>query len=309
VIDDSSNEVITMRPRDLSSFVLALLWAFSHAWNTLPKTGRRDCFHKLTSFGCVILSTTGLPPSANAVYSDPKTGVRFPEEGEISMAIPTDWTGVENPLDGDEKNQLSRLDKTPDSEFYSDPRFVEHVDENAVILMTEYITTQAVKTGDSVLDLCSSWTSHLDINRVQPKRMAGLGMNSKELSANPALTEWTVSDLNANPKLPYEDASFSVALCQLSIDYLSRPLDVLKEVGRVLQPGGRVYILFSNRLFIQKAVALWTGADDIDHAYTVGCYLHFSGGGFQDIVAEDLSKRKGSKIAGDPMYVVHAIKA
>jgi hypothetical protein len=49
-------------------------------------------------------------------------------------------------------------------------------------------------------------------------------------------------------------------------------------------------------LFIQKAVALWTGADDIDHAYTVGCYLHFSGGGFQDIVAEDLSMRKGSKI-------------
>jgi hypothetical protein len=173
--------------------------------------------------------------------------MRFPDEGEISLAIPTDWAGVENPLDGDEKNQLSRLDKTPDSEFYSEPRFVEHVDDNAVKLMTEYITTKAVKTGDSVLDLCSSWTSHLDINRVQPKRMAGLGMNSKELAANPSLTEWTVSDLNANPELPYEDASFSVVLCQLSIDYLSRPLDVLKDVNRVLQPGGRVYVLFSNR--------------------------------------------------------------
>lgn len=301
---------LTMRPRGLCVIVVTLLClCSSHAWNTLPKTSRRDLLQKLTNAGCVIASTTGLSTSANASYSDSKTGVRFPEKGEISMAIPIDWAGVENPLDGDDKNQLSRLDTTPDSVFYSDPRFVEHVDDNAVMLMTEYITTKAVKTGDSVLDLCSSWTSHLDINRVQLKRMAGLGMNSNELAANPSLTEWTVSDLNANPKLPYDDASFSVVLCQLSIDYLSRPLDVLREVGRVLQPGGRVHILFSNRLFIQKAVALWTGADDIDHAYTVGCYLHFSGGGFEDIVAEDLSKRKGSKIVGDPMYVVHAIKA
>jgi hypothetical protein len=76
-----------------------------------------------------------------------------------------------------------------------------------------------------------------------------------------------------------------------------------------LQPGGKVYILFSNRLFIQKAVALWTGADDIDHAFTVGGYLHFSDGGFEDIKAEDLSSRKGKKIAGDPLYVVSGVKA
>jgi hypothetical protein len=150
-----------MRPRELSVFVFTLLLLGSScAWNTLPRASRRDLFQKLTNVGCVMASTTVLSPSANAVYSDPKTGMRFPDEGEISLAIPTDWAGVENPLDGDEKNQLSRLDKTPDSEFYSEPRFVEHVDDNAVKLMTEYITTKAVKTGDSVLDLCSSWTSH-----------------------------------------------------------------------------------------------------------------------------------------------------
>jgi hypothetical protein len=46
-------------------------------------------------------------------------------------------------------------------------------------------------------------------------------------------------------------------------------------MGRVLKPGGKVHIIFSNRLFLSKAVALWTGADDIDHAFTVGSYLHF----------------------------------
>jgi SAM-dependent methyltransferase len=252
---------------------------------------------------------TVLPLPANAVYNDPKTGTMLPDEGEIASAIPTDWNGVESPLSGDDKSLLSRLDKNPDSLFYADPRFVEHIDENAVKLMTNFVSNRAVKNGDSVLDLCSSWTSHLGDSQAQLRRVAGLGMNEKELTSNPSLTEWAVRDLNENPKLPYDDASFSVVLCQLSIDYLTRPLEVMKEVGRVLQPGGKVYILFSNRLFIQKAVALWTGADDIDHAFTVGGYLHFSDGGFEDIKAEDLSSRKGKKIAGDPLYVVSGVKA
>ncbi len=102
-----------------------------------------------------------------------------------------------------------------------------------------------------------------------------------------------------------------VVLCQLSIDYLIRPLEVLKDVGRVLKPGGKVHILFSNRLFLSKAVGLWTGADDIDHAYYVGCYLNFCHGGFGNIVAKDLSTRttgRQHRIVGDPLYVVVAEK-
>lgn len=59
-----------------------------------------------------------------------------------------------------------------------------------------------------------------------------------------------------------------------------------------------------------QAVALWTGADDIDHTYTVACYLHFCNGGFDNIQAKDLSIRKGrdKRIVGDPLYVVTAIK-
>mmetsp|Transcript_33083 Transcript_33083/g.54634 ORF Transcript_33083/g.54634 Transcript_33083/m.54634 type:complete len:297 (-) Transcript_33083:111-1001(-) len=287
--------------------IIFMMTRSSHAWTT-ARTDRRDWVENVAS--TIIASSVGavLPLPANAVYNDPKTGTMLPEEGEIATAIPTDWSGEESPLAGDDKSLLSRLDKNPDSLFYTDPRFVEHIDENAVKLMTNFVTNRAVKNGDSVLDLCSSWTSHLGEGKVQVKRMAGLGMNEKELSSNPSLTEFTVRDLNDSPKLPYDDASFSVVLCQLSIDYLTRPLEVLKEVGRVLQPGGRVYVLFSNRLFIQKAVALWTGADDIDHAYTVGGYLHFSDGGFEDIAAEDLSTRKGKRIVGDPLYVVSGVK-
>ena len=39
---------------------------------------------------------------------------------------------------------------------------------------------------------------------------AGLGMNQDELARNSQLTEFAVKDLNLDPKLPFEDASFDV---------------------------------------------------------------------------------------------------
>lgn len=196
---------------------------------------------------------------------------------------------------------------------------MEHVDENAVKLMTQYISSNEVLSpNDAILDLCSSWTSHIDVStkeRLNLQRVAGLGMNAEELKANPVLTEYNVQDLNANPNviLPYESNSFNVVLCQLSVDYLIHPLQVFREVSRVLKPGGKVVVLFSNRLFLSKAVGLWTGADDIDHAYIVGSYLHYCNGQLEQIQAKDLSTRKGRgkdrPIMGDPLYAVTAVKA
>lgn len=193
------------------------------------------------------------PLSSHAMITDPKTaGIALPSPGEIESAIPSDWSDFENTLVDGDKSQFARLDNSPDALFYTDARFVEHVDENAVRKMTQYISRDAIRPNDTVLDLCSSWTSHIDVSMVTPKSVVGLGMNPKELEANSILSSWNVQDLNANPKLPYPDDSFHVVLCQLSIDYLTKPLAVLKEVGRVLQPGGSVHVIFSNRLFLSK---------------------------------------------------------
>lgn len=253
------------------------------------------------------------PPPSWATTLDTKTGIRLPDPGEIEVAVPQDWNDIENPFD--DKSQFSRLDNSPDSNFYQDARFVEHVDQQAVQLMTDYISNVAIpnqqKSNDNitVLDLCSSWVSHIDKNAAaKVQRISGLGMNAQELQENPILTDFVVQDLNANPSLPYSSNTFDIVLCQLSIDYLTRPLEVLKEVSRILKPGGTVHILFSNRLFLSKAVSGWTGGDDIDHAYTVACYLHFSGGQLNNIQAQDLSVRKKGRVVGDPMYVVLAVK-
>ena len=68
-------------------------------------------------------------------------------------------------------------------------------------------------------------------------RVAGLGMNAAELGRNERLGEYVVQDLNVNPTLPFDDASFDVVTNVVSVDYLTRPLEVFKEMHRVLRPG------------------------------------------------------------------------
>ena len=55
-------------------------------------------------------------------------------------------------------------------------------------------------------------------------RLTGTGMSEPELQRNPVLTDYTVRDLNKDPKLPYEDNTFDVITNVVSVDYLNRPL-------------------------------------------------------------------------------------
>mgnify|MGYP001144347911 CR=1 FL=1 len=41
-------------------------------------------------------------------------------------------------------------------------------------------------------------------------------------------------------------------LCAVSVDYLTKPLEVFREVNRVLKPGGLAIMSFSNRCFPTK---------------------------------------------------------
>ena len=200
---------------------------------------------------------------ARATMMDNKRGIVFPSIGEIESAIPTTWEEDDNPYNDDTETKtkgsglFGRLDNSSDDIFYQEARMGEHVDEQAVELMTSYIQNQCLSTHDKVLDIGASWTSHISPQtkiQLQLQQITGLGMNEYELQNNPVLTDYNLVDLNANPhvSLPYNSNTYDLVLCQLSIDYFIHPLQVLKEVGRVLKPGGKVVILFSNRLFLQK---------------------------------------------------------
>ena len=150
---------------------------------------------------------------------------------------------------------FSREDETPDSLFYSNPRLVQHIDDTA-IEMVRNTYGRFLKDDMQVLDLMSSWQSHIPEN-LRLRRLVGLGLNESELKKNPQLSESVVQDLNLDTKLPFESGTFDAVICTVSIEYLTSPLAVFEEVRRILRPDGYFIITFSNRWFPTKAIKLW----------------------------------------------------
>jgi SAM-dependent methyltransferase len=196
-----------------------------------------------------------------------------------------------------------RQDETPDAHFYQAPRFVTHIDEGAIAAVTQ-LYREYFSAGDTLLDLMSSWISHLP-PEVAYQRVVGLGMNAAELQANPRLTSCLVQDLNQTPALPFAEAEFDGAAICVSIDYLTQPVVVLRELARVLRPEAPLVITFSNRCFPSKAIAAWHALDDRGHLALVRQFL-LAAGGWRGIELLDRSPAAGRR--GDPLFAVVARK-
>jgi SAM-dependent methyltransferase len=126
-------------------------------------------------------------------------------------------------------------------------------------------------------------------------------MNEIELKENPRLDAHVVQDLNANPELPFGDnGKFDGVDCCVSIDYLTRPVEVLREVARALKVSFPAIISFSDRCFPDKAVAIWQRLDDQGQVRLVEAYLQ-EAGNFENVRDLDRSTRR---MFSDPLYAV-----
>ena len=191
---------------------------------------------------------------------------------------------------------FAKRDAGEDLAFYALPRFVAHIDDRAIAALTDRYRS-LMPDGSHVLDLMSSWVSHLPPERDYAE-VVGHGMNAEELAANPRLDRWFVQDLNRTPALPLKDDTFDAALCCVGVQYLQQPVTVFGEVRRTLAVGRPFFITFSNRCFPTKAVAVWRGLDHRGHAALVSQYLQNAG--FRDINVEILADGR----AGDPLIAV-----
>lgn len=176
---------------------------------------------------------------------------------------------------------LEKADRSPDPAFYMQPRFVAHIDDAAIAAVTK-LYRATLPAGGTVLDLMSSWISHLP-EETAFTEVIGHGMNAAELAANPRLDRWFVQDLNANLVLPLAAKSVDAACICVGVQYLQRPVSVFADLARVLRVGAPVVVTFSNRCFPTKAVAIWQALDGPGHQRLVSTYL--AQAGFEQIKA------------------------
>ncbi|MEC9366991.1 MAG: methyltransferase domain-containing protein [Chloroflexota bacterium] len=201
------------------------------------------------------------------------------------------------------ESSFDREDESDDSLFYLEPRLLVHIDDAAINELGKYLFDQ-LPEGATILDLMSSWRSHIPENIVIGE-VYGLGMNSEEMSNNPQLDHWIVKDINKDPQLPYEENLFDTVMVVVSVQYITDPIEIFKEVNRVLKKNGKFHVVYSNRMFPTKATKIWKVFDDIERASLIGSYFANSGG-WSVPNAVNLSPR--GHITSDPLYAVSAQK-
>lgn len=209
-----------------------------------------------------------------------------------------------------------RLDEQDDALFYRQPRKVVHIDAGAIAAAGRCMA-RTFAPGGVYLDLMSSWRSHFPADFPRHK-LIGLGLNAAEMADNPDLDAAAVHDLNRNPVLPFADATFDGVVVTVSIQYLTRPVAVFRDVRRVLKSGCPFLVLFSNRMFPTKAVRVWQTLDDAGRAALVRSYFR-TAGGYEDAVFENCGPVRergfgvpgstpplGSSPSADPLFAVRA---
>ena len=197
-----------------------------------------------------------------------------------------------------------RQDEQDDALYYSTARLETHIDDRAIDAVGR-IYAELLPPDSAILDLASSWKSHLP-DQLSRRRVVGLGMNETELRENEQLDEWLVHDVNQDTRLPFQEEEFDAVVMAVSVQYLIHPVELFREVRRVVRTGGPFIVTYSNRLFPEKAVAIWWACNDEQRGRLIGAYFHYACG-WEGITAQDRSPKLDSP--SDPLYVVWAHKA
>ncbi|KAF5790748.1 putative methyltransferase type 11, S-adenosyl-L-methionine-dependent methyltransferase [Helianthus annuus] len=218
------------------------------------------------------------------------------------------------------KEGKTKLNISPDRDFYAYPRFVTHVDNTFIHTLTNLYRNR-LRPEFEILDLMSSWVSHLP-KEVNYNKVVGHGLNAQELAKNSRLDYFVVKDLNQDQNFEFDDASFDAVLCTVSVQYLQEPEKVFAEVFRLLRPGGVFIVSFSNRMFYEKAVGAWREGTGYGRVQLVVQYFQCVDGFTEPEVVRKLGDGKtgdgsvfgwvkgvlGLLSGSDPFYAVIAYK-
>lgn len=299
-------------PRGLIAGVAGIFPGEYRPFRVLAADGRHltvDLNHPLARFPLTLTATIveDLPPRAQRGGACNDIAEMVTEKGPGLQASHPDLR-----TDFLREYPFKRLDDNPDTVFYQMPRLVEHVDAVATREIGR-IYGRLLQPGSQVLDLMGSWTSHLPADL--PLTVSGLGLNDEELAKNPRLADYKLHDLNRQSRLPYDNATFDAVICANSVEYLTHPLEVFRDVARVLRPGGLFINCFSERWFPPKVISIWTEMHPFERMGLVlevlrqtQAYGDLQTESVRGYLRPDDDKYRGMTPLADPVYAVWAVK-
>ena len=156
--------------------------------------------------------------------------------------------------------QREKLDESNDEEFYSDPKFVYHLDANFRQNLSA-LYEREIDNYSNVLDLMSSWDSYLPRGK-KYKKVIGHGLNKQELEKNKIFDSYWIQNFNLSQKIPQDKESVDYCLMVAAWQYLQYPENLTKEIARILSSKGKFIVAFSNRAFWHKAPYIWTSSTE-----------------------------------------------
>ena len=158
--------------------------------------------------------------------------------------------------------QRKKLDESNDEEFYSDPKFVYHLDANFRQNLS-VLYEKEIENCSTVLDLMSSWDSYLPKGK-KYKKVIGHGLNRQELEKNKIFDSFWIQNFNLSQQIPLDKESVDYCLMVAAWQYLQYPENLTTEIARILSRNGKIIIAFSNRAFWHKAPNIWTSSTEED---------------------------------------------
>ncbi len=183
-----------------------------------------------------------------------------------------------------------KIDISDDQIFYKHPRYVHHLSESfrnrLTCLYSEYLMNHHV-----ILDLMSSWVSHLPTN-IKYKKVIGHGLNEAELSTNTRLDRYWIQNLNKTQNMPIEDSCIDVGLIVAGWQYLQYPEKVSLELSRIIKPHSLLIISFTNRAFWTKSPNIWTYSSEENRVEYVNSVLTSSGWRIEKLLNEKTYEKK-----------------
>ena len=209
---------------------------------------------------------------------------------------------------------FARLNEFDDKNYYQTPRLTPYWDELALQHVTAHYH-QLIPQEAHILDLMAGVHSPLQQAANHPESVSCAGLNNTELKNNPICNEHIQLDVNLAETLPFADQQFDVVLIHAAIEYVTRPQQLMLEIGRILKANGKIIISFSNRSEGEKCISLWAGAHEFErpgivlsYLRSACCFSHFQSYSHRGHLRPENDELAHRLFHSDPVYLISAIR-